>query len=136
MEHGAAAAGIHGNEWQRLEKPVWPIPLDRRPGQNRRHKSAVIDDQYGDGAEHATVSMTGYNPSDETNSNYTYYGADRATGWAFYDPGERWHIFDMDCPGDSMVTPWLYLSTLFSAGWFYCRCNPYDPPPCSELHGR
>jgi len=30
-----------------------------------------------------------------------------------------------------MLPAWLYLATLFAAGWFCCRCQtPYDPPPC------
>jgi hypothetical protein len=30
-----------------------------------------------------------------------------------------------------MIPTWLYLATLFCAGWFCCRCQtPFDPPPC------
>lgn len=63
-------------------------------------KSATIVGQYGRGGKHKT-SITVYNPADATNSNYTYSGANGASGWAFYDPIEqKFWIFDMDCPGD------------------------------------
>lgn len=32
-----------------------------------------------------------------------------------------------------MLPAWLYLATLFAAGWFCCRCTgTYDPPPCTK----
>lgn len=82
------------------KKPFCRFHLTAALAKTDATESAVIDEQYGAGVPHATATVTVNNPSDETNGDYTYYGASGATGWAFYDPdGDDWWIFDMDCPG-------------------------------------
>jgi hypothetical protein len=82
------------------KKPFARFHLTAALAKTEASKSAVLDDQYGAGVPHATVSVTVQNPEDATNGDYTYYGASGATGWAFYDPEtDDWWIFDMDCPG-------------------------------------
>ena len=59
---------------------------------------ASIEYQIGPGAAHADVTIVVNNPYDATNSRYTYAGGEGATGWAVWDTGTGFYIFDMDCP--------------------------------------
>jgi len=81
------------------KKPQCRFTLNSAMAKTDATKAATIVSQLGYGTSHASTSITVSNPADETNGDYTYYGASGASGYAFYDEDtDTWWIYDMDCP--------------------------------------
>lgn len=89
---GVSAAAVQ-------KKPQCRFTLNSAMAKTDATKAATIVSQRGFGTSHASTSITVSNPADETNGDYTYYGASGASGYAFYDEDtDTWWIYDMDCP--------------------------------------